>query len=110
MMVTRDGRAVLVASESANLVHVIDVASGQIRKHVPVGSRPRRFAQRADGGEIWVSAEVDGAVYVLDGATYAVTDRIEFKPKGFRRADITPVGLVLTPSVSSPGIESLWQV
>jgi len=91
-----DGKTVLVASEAANLVQVIDVTIGEVTRSIAVGSRPRRFAQRSDGREIWVSAEIDGAVYVLDGSSYAVSRRIEFRPAGFRREDITPVGIALT--------------
>ena len=92
----RDGATVYVASEAASLVHVIDVASGAIKADIPVGSRPRRFAQTPDGKEVWVSTEVEGAVYVIDAATSKVTKRIEFTPRGFRRDDIRPVGLKLT--------------
>jgi len=68
---------------TASLVHVIDVASGAIRVNVPGGSRPRRFAQASGTGKEVGCRPSRWLVYVLDGSTYAVASRIEFKPKRF---------------------------
>ena len=51
-----------VTSEVANLVHVIDVASGKVLKNVKVGKRPRRFALTPDGTQLWVTNELDASV------------------------------------------------
>jgi YVTN family beta-propeller protein len=85
-----------VASEVANLVHVIDVEKNAIIKDIPTGSRPRRFALTPDGRELWVSAEMSGVVDVIDTQSLTSTAKIEFRPKGMRREMVTPVDLVIT--------------
>jgi len=91
-----DGRTVYVTSEVANLVHVVDVASREVRANILVGNRPRRFALTPDGRELWVSNELGASVSIIDTARNEVTDTLEFHPKGFRPEDVTPVGLMMT--------------
>ncbi len=85
-----------VASEAADLVHVIDVESGEIIKDIPTDVRPRRFALTPDQRELWVSAELSGMVDIIDVATFEVIADIAFLPTGFRRAQVTPVDLLIT--------------
>ncbi len=90
------GGIVYVTSEVANMVHVIDVASGELKASIVVGKRPRRFAMTPDQAELWVTSELDGSVSIVDVQTNRVRDRIEFRPKGFRPEQVTPVGVTMT--------------
>ncbi|MCB1716710.1 MAG: beta-propeller fold lactonase family protein [Candidatus Competibacteraceae bacterium] len=96
VLVSPDGKTVYVTSEVANIVHVIDTDSFTISKNLVVGNRPRRFALTPDGNELWVSNELSGSVSVVDRSNYEVIQTIEFKPKGFRPEEVTPVGITMT--------------
>ena len=96
ILVNRDGTLVFVASETANMIHVVDTASAEIRANIVVGNRPRRFAVPAGGDRLWVTNELSGSVSLVDLGTMKVADTVEFKPKGFRPEDVTPVGITTT--------------
>ena len=96
ILVSPDGKTVFVTSEVANMVHVVDVVSAEIRANIVAGNRPRRFAVPGGGGHLWVTNELSGSVSVIDLDTNEVVDNIEFLPKGFRSEDVTPVGIVVT--------------
>jgi len=96
IMVSPDGSLVFVTSEVASMVHVVDTASRSLKANVIVGNRPRRFALTPDGKRLWVTSELAGSVSILDMGTFAVTRSIEFKPRGFRPEDVTPVGITMT--------------
>ena len=96
ILVSPDGKTVFVTSEVANMVHVVDTASASIRANVVAGNRPRRFALIPGGDSLWVTNELSGSVSVVDLDTMQVTDTVEFKPKGFRPEDVTPVGITMT--------------
>ena len=82
---------VFVASEAANMVHVIDVARQEVIEDILVATRPRRFALTPGGKELWVSAELAGEVDIIDVASLKVIGSVPFRPKGFRREEVTPV-------------------
>ena len=96
ILVSPDGKTVFVTSEVANMVHVVDTASASIRANIVAGNRPRRFALTPGGDSLWVTNELSGSVSVVDLGTMQVTDTVEFKPKGFRPEDVTPVGITMT--------------
>ncbi|MEE8505342.1 MAG: beta-propeller fold lactonase family protein, partial [Kiloniellales bacterium] len=96
VLVTPDGKFVFVASEAADLVHVIDIEAGEIIKDIPTDVRPRRFALTPDGRELWVSAELSGMVNIIDIGALKVVEDIAFRPTGFRREQITPVDILIT--------------
>ena len=96
ILVSPDGKTVFVTSEVANMVHVVDTASASIRANIVAGNRPRRFALTPDDDSLWVTNELSGSVSVVDLDTMQVTDTVEFKPKGFRPEDVTPVGITMT--------------
>ena len=96
ILVNRDGSLVFVTSEVANMAHVVDTASAEIRANIVVGNRPRRFAIPAGGDRLWVTNELSGSVSVIDLGTMKVTDTVEFRPKGFRPEEVTPVGITTT--------------
>ena len=96
ILVSPDGKTVFVTSEVANMVHVVDTATASIRANIVVGNRPRRFVLTGDGDFLWVTNELSGSVSVVDLGAMQVADTIEFKPKGFRSEDVTPVGIAMT--------------
>ena len=96
ILVSPDGKTVFVTSEVANMVHVVDTATASIRANIVVGNRPRRFVLTGGGDSLWVTNELSGSVSVVDLATMQVAHTIEFKPKGFRPEDVTPVGVTVT--------------
>lgn len=91
-----NGQAVYVTSEVANMVHVVDPESREIKTNIVVGNRPRRFALTPDGKELWVTNELAGSVTIIDTATNQIIDSLEFLPKGFRPEEVTPVGITMT--------------
>lgn len=96
ILVNEDGSLVFVTSEVANMVHVVDTATSGIRANIVAGNRPRRFAVPAGGNTLWVTNELSGSVSLIDLGTMKVTGTVEFKPKGFRPEDVTPVGVTTT--------------
>ena len=91
-----DGKTVYVTSEVANMVHVIDPTATEPTANIVVGNRPRRFALTPDSKELWVTSELDASVSIIDPATNSVKEKLTFAPEGFRKEDITPVGLSMT--------------
>jgi YVTN family beta-propeller protein len=65
-------------------------------KDIPVGNRPRRLALTPDGKELWVSAEFSGVIDIIDIATLTPNGRIDLKPAGIAKAQVTPVDVVIT--------------
>ena len=96
VLTTADGRFVFVASEAANLVHVIDTTEGRVIKDILVDTRPRRFALTPDETELWVSAELAGIVDIIDMETFSIKDDITFLPTGMRKEQVTPVDVLIT--------------
>ena len=96
ILVNKDGSLVFVTSEVANMVHVVDAATSEIRANIVAGNRPRRFAVPAGGNSLWVTNELSGSVSLIDLGTMKVTGTVEFKPRGFRPEDVTPVGITTT--------------
>lgn len=96
ILVSPDGKTVFVTSEVANMVHVVDTATKTLRANIVVGNRPRRFALTPDGQSLWVTTELAGAVSIIDLGSKKVARTIEFKPKGFRPEEVTPVGIAMT--------------
>lgn len=92
------GKLVYVTSEEANLVHVVDITKNEVLANITVGNRPRRLAFAAKHNEIWVSNELSGSVSIIDASSNAVTETLAFLPKGFRKTDVTPVGLLVDES------------
>nr|HPQ97565.1 PQQ-dependent catabolism-associated beta-propeller protein [Thiolinea sp.] len=91
-----DGKTVYVTSEVANTVHLVDTANRELKANIVVGKRPRRFALTPDNLELWVTSELDASVSIINLADNTVREVIRFEPKGFRREQVTPVGIVMT--------------
>ncbi len=96
VMANPDGKTVFVTSEVANMVHVVDVGKKAIAANIVVGNRPRRFALTPDGKTLWVTNELSGSVSLIDLGTGKVAKSVEFRPRGFRPEDVTPVGMTMT--------------
>lgn len=96
VLASRDGKTVYVTSEVANMVHAVNTENWTIKANIKVGKRPRRFAVLADKNELWVTSELDASLSIVDTQTNKVKQVIRFEPKGFRREDITPVGIAMT--------------
>jgi YVTN family beta-propeller protein len=99
VVVSADGATAYVASEAADLIHVIDLSASRVRANVVAGTRPRRLALTPDGKELWVSNELSGDVTVIDTSTLQAIKTIPLLPPRFRKEDVTPVGV----SVSRDG-------
>ena len=97
ILVMPDGKHAYVTSEVANVVHLIDIAQRKVVKNIRVGNRPRRFVLAADGKELWVSNELGASVSILNTDDQTVKHTLQFKVKGMRASDITPVGMALSP-------------
>jgi PQQ-dependent catabolism-associated beta-propeller protein len=93
--ISADGKTVFVTSEVANVVHAVDLASGKVAANIKAGKRPRRFALTPDGSQLWVTNELSASVTVIDTAKRTALGTIDFEVKGARKADITPVGIVM---------------
>ena len=96
VLATSDGRLVFVASEAADLVHVIDTEAGEVIADIFTDTRPRRFALNPEETELWVSAELAGVVNIIDIASLKLVETIAFLPQGFRKEEVTPVDVLIT--------------
>lgn len=97
VLVMPDGKQAYVTSEGANVVHLVDIAQRKVLKNIRVGKRPRRFVLAAGGKELWVTNELGASVSVISTQDQSVKQTLEFKVQGMRPADITPVGMTLSP-------------
>ena len=86
----------MVGPPEANIVHVIDTDTAEVRADIIVGTRPRRFALTADEKELWVSAELAGQVDIIDTRTNKLIGDVTFLPTGFRKDEVTPVDVLIT--------------
>ena len=83
------GRA-FVVNPDANTLTAIDTATLEVVFEVPAGRHPRTVAQTADG-RLWVAAEDDDALVILDPDTGAETGRIQL------RYGAAPYGVAVHP-------------
>ncbi len=96
VLVSPDGKTVYVTSEVANMVHVVDAATNELKANIVVGNRPRRFAMTPDMQELWVTNELGASVTNIDAGANKIETTVPFEPKGFRREHVTPVGIAMT--------------
>lgn len=102
-----DGRQAFTTNLVAMSVSAVDVPTRTVRATYPVGARIEGLAVTPDAREVWVGGNESHLVYVLDGATGAITARID----GFGfpyRIGITPD--TRTAVVSDPGSEKIHLV
>lgn len=75
-MVTEDGAKVYVSASDANALVVVDAATLRVSKTIPAGTHVTHMAARTGTVELWVMAEGDNAVVVVDTVADVVTHRI----------------------------------
>jgi len=75
--VSPDGKLVVATSETANLAHFIDAATGRLLDSVPVGTRPRFVLFLHGGHTVWVSSEQRGTISIFDAATRKIIRTID---------------------------------
>jgi YVTN family beta-propeller protein len=75
--VSPDGKLVVATSETANLAHFIDTASGKLLDSIPVGGRPRFVLFLRGGRRVWVSSEQRGTITEFDVATRKILRTID---------------------------------
>ena len=78
------------------MAHVIDTATRTIIANVLVDARPRYAEFKADGSELWVSAEVGGTISVIDPVKFEIKQKISFEVPGLAKEAIQPVGIRFT--------------
>jgi YVTN family beta-propeller protein len=72
VVVRADGKRAYVANGASNDLAVIDTATNQIVKYIPVGKRPWGLAVTADGRKLYAANGVSDDVSVIDTATEKV--------------------------------------
>src|SRR5688500_1573430 len=72
VVVTPDGKKVLVASGASHSVAVIDAQSHEVMTTIPVGRRPWGIALTHDGKKAYVANGVSNDISVIDTATQKV--------------------------------------
>ena len=75
-----DGGRVFVTNEGSDTVSVIDAATNQVIKTVPVGKRPRGIGISPDGSEVYVAVSGENKIVVLDPASLEIV-------RGFNSGD-----------------------
>ncbi|MCK6525545.1 YncE family protein [Myxococcota bacterium] len=75
-MVTPDGAKVYVTAASAGSLIVLDAATLTVKKTLPIGGHTTHMALREDRPELWLMAEDNNAVIVLNTETDTVTHTI----------------------------------
>ena len=64
--ISPDGKKVIVTSESANMLHVIDVPEHKISANILVGARPRAATFNKAGTVAYATSEISGEVKKID--------------------------------------------
>lgn len=72
-LLSSDGTRIFANATTIDKVAVFDVATGSLEAVLDVGSRPLHMYNPNHGDEIWTHADGEGAFYVIDQTTLAVT-------------------------------------
>ena len=75
-ILSSDGSRIFVNATSVDKVAVFDVASGSLEAVLDVGARPVHLYNPNHGDEIWTHADGEGAFYVIDQGTLAVSEPV----------------------------------
>src|ERR1700758_1877992 len=89
MAFSKDGRELYVVCQDSDEVRVVDIASGQVSRKIPVGRVPRGIALSPDGRRLYVTNASSDTVSVIDTASWQVVQTL---PTGFE-----PAGVVVDP-------------
>jgi len=78
-------RQLWVTNAYGNDVHIFDVATFKLLRHIQVGPNPHGISATADGKTVHIAIEnfggADGELIWIDAATGKITDRINVGPK-----------------------------
>jgi YVTN family beta-propeller protein len=77
---TLDGKWLLVTTQTANQVAVVDLAKMTVDRTIPVGKDPVQILLRPDGQVAYVSCSGDGKVAAINLASWKVEKQIETGP------------------------------
>src|SRR5438034_10661784 len=66
LILTPDGRYLLVANQTADTISLIELSSGRVTAEVPCGRRPAALALTPDGRRALVSASYGGELTVFE--------------------------------------------
>ena len=90
-----DGRWIISASETTNMVHWIDAKTHKVVENTLVDARPRAVSFTADSQQLWVTSEMAGTVQVLDANTKQLIKNIKLTVDGVTADKVQPVGVVI---------------
>jgi PQQ-dependent catabolism-associated beta-propeller protein len=96
MGMSPDGKVLVNTSETTNMAHFIHTDGFKNFDNVLVDNRPRVAEFKADGSEVWVSAEIGGTVTVINPADRSIKAKINFEIQGINKDAIQPVGVRIT--------------
>ncbi len=85
MVFSQDGRELYVVCQDSDEVRVVDIASGQVSRTIPVGHVPRGIALSPDGRRLYVTNAWSDTVSVIDSASWQVVQTL---PTGFEPAGV----------------------
>jgi len=105
LALSADGSTLYVAAESADRVLEVNVALGEVVRHVEIPGRPHGMALSGDGRRLAVSVRDRDVIVILDPATLEVLSTV---PVGAE-----PLGLALSAAgdrafVASGASDNLW--
>src|SRR5690554_5655028 len=85
VMLPAHAESIFVTLEKGNSVVEVDGATGEVRRTVQVGKRPRGILTTRDGRKIFVATSEDNSIVVLDPRTLEVLGRVpvDKDPKTF---------------------------
>jgi YVTN family beta-propeller protein len=90
LAVSADGKRLFVVEEGTNEVAIVDTASNQVIRRIPVGRLPRGIALSADGKRAWVANSWDDSITEIDTAAGRTLRKL---PAGFE-----PMGIAVDPA------------
>ncbi|MDX2309628.1 MAG: PQQ-dependent catabolism-associated beta-propeller protein [Hyphomicrobium sp.] len=96
MGMSPDGKVLVNTSETTNMAHFITTDGFKNFDNILVDNRPRVAEFKADGSEVWVSAEIGGTVTIIDPADRKIKGKINFEIQGITKDAIQPVGVRFT--------------
>ncbi|WP_425091287.1 YVTN family beta-propeller repeat protein [Tropicimonas sp. S265A] len=96
MAVSPDGKIAITTSETTNMAHWIDTETQELFANTLVDSRPRHAEFRAEGTELWVSAEIGGTMSIFSVADQSEIAKIGFEVEGIHPDRVQPVGFEFT--------------
>jgi DNA-binding beta-propeller fold protein YncE len=71
-----DGKLLIAANRGANLLSLIDTASGRLVTHLPVPFRPDLFCPKQDGGELFVTGAGMDEVVIVNPYRAEITETV----------------------------------